>query len=412
MQVDPNHYKEALKYHVGGKISIVPKTPLRDEHDLSLAYSPGVAAPCKAIEEDALLAFKYTSKNHLIAVISNGSAVLGLGNIGALASKPVMEGKSVLFKMFADVDAFDIEIDEKDPQKFVEIVKAIAPTFGGINLEDIAAPDCFYIEKALKEALDIPIMHDDQHGTAIVSSAAIINASQIINKPIESMRVVISGAGASAIACARMYKKLGISHIVMFDSGGCISSKRNDINEVKKEFVSNEDFASLKEALNGADVFLGLSKPDLLTGDDIVGMAKDPIIFALSNPIPEITPEVALKARGDAIVATGRSDYPNQINNVLSFPYIFKGAMHVHSTCINYDMKIAAARAIAKLAKKETSPLLEKIHKRKLVFGRKYIVPSPFDKRLKERVSNAVAKAAIESGVARLELDMSVKHYE
>lgn len=402
---DKNHFKEALKYHIGGKISVVPKTPLRNEHDLSLAYSPGVAAPCKAIEENPLLAFKYTSKSNLVAVISNGSAVLGLGDIGAQASKPVMEGKAVLFKTFGHVDAFDIEVNEKDPRKFIEIVKAIAPTFGGINLEDIKAPDCFLIERELKDALDIPLMHDDQHGTAIVSTAAIMNASDIIGKSIESMRVVIVGAGAAGIACGKMYREIGIKEIVMFDSKGCIDSTRNDLNEYKKEFISTKHYANLREALSGADVFLGLSKPNLLSGEDIKAMASDPLIFALANPVPEILPEIALKARPDAIIATGRSDYPNQINNVLGFPYIFNGALKVHAKKINYEMKIAAARALASLAREDVPLTLQRLHEHKLVFGREYLVPSPFDKRLLEKVANAVAKAAIDSGVARLELD-------
>ncbi|PAF42880.1 malic enzyme-like NAD(P)-binding protein [Helicobacter sp. 11S02596-1] len=395
-------YQKALDYHQGGKLKIVAKTPLKNQDDLSLAYSPGVAIPCKEIQKNPLKAYDYTSKSNLVGVISNGTAVLGLGDIGAQASKPVMEGKAILFKAFADIDAFDIEVDEKNVDAFVAAVKAIAPTFGGINLEDIKAPECFEIEERLVEALDIPVMHDDQHGTAIISTAAIINAAFIIKKPIESMRVVISGAGAAAIACAKMYRALGVGEIVMFDSRGVIHSGRNDLSEIKKEFLTNTPYASYREALNGADVFLGLSKADLLGPEDIMGMNENPLIFAMSNPIPEILPEVVHKARPDAIVATGRSDYPNQINNVLGFPYIFKGALSVRAKKINEEMKFAAAKALSELAREPVEPELQKIHNRELVFGREYLVPSPFDSRLKERVSKAVADAAVASGVARI----------
>lgn len=395
-------YQRALEYHKGGKIRVESKTSLKNQDDLSLAYSPGVAVPCKIIQKDLLAAYDYTSKGNLVGVISNGTAVLGLGDIGAQASKPVMEGKAILFKTFAGVDAFDIEVNEKSIEGFVAVVKAISPTFGGINLEDIAAPECFEIEKRLIEELDIPVMHDDQHGTAIISTAAIINAAHIIDKPISSMRVVISGAGAAAIACAKMYKELGIKEIVMFDSKGVLHTKRNDINEIKREFACEKNYTNYKEALDGSDVFLGLSRADLLRGEDIVGMNENPLIFTLSNPVPEILPEVVYEVRKDAIIATGRSDYPNQINNVLGFPYIFKGAMSVRAKKINEEMKFAAAFALADLAREPIEPKLEEIHGRKLAFGRNYLVPSPFDTRLKERISKAVAEAGIKSGVAQI----------
>lgn len=395
-------YQRALDYHKGGKIRIESKTALRNQDDLSLAYSPGVAIPCKIIQKDLNAAYDYTSKGNLVGVISNGTAVLGLGDIGAQASKPVMEGKAILFKTFAGIDAFDIEVNEKSVDGFVAVVKAIAPTFGGINLEDIAAPECFEIEKRLVEELDIPVMHDDQHGTAIISTAAIINAAHIINKPISSMRVVISGAGAAAIACAKMYKKLGIKEIIMFDSKGVLHKQRNDINGIKREFVCEKNYANYKDALDKSDVFLGLSRGNLLRGEDILGMNKDPLIFTLSNPLPEILPEAVYEVRKDAIIATGRSDYSNQINNVLGFPYIFKGAMSIRAKKINEEMKFSAAQALAYLARELTDPKLEEIHGRKLVFGRNYLVPSPFDSRLKEKISKAVADAGIKSGVARI----------
>ncbi|PAF52174.1 malic enzyme-like NAD(P)-binding protein [Helicobacter sp. 13S00477-4] len=395
-------YQKALDYHKNGKLKVEPRSPLKSQEDLSLAYSPGVAIPCKEIHQDILKAYDYTSKSHLVAVISNGTAVLGLGDIGAIASKPVMEGKAILFKTFGDIDAFDIEINETDVDAFVAVVKAISPTFGGINLEDIKAPECFEIERRLVEELDIPVMHDDQHGTAIASSAAIINASFIISKPIESMRVVISGAGAAAIACAKMYKELGVKEIIMFDSRGVIYSGRSDLEGLKKEFAVQKHYVSYEEALKGADVFLGLSKADLLKAEDIMGMNENPLIFAMSNPIPEILPEVVHTARPDAIMATGRSDYPNQINNVLGFPYIFKGALEVRAKKINEAMKFAAAYAIAYLAREPVEEELKKIHDRDLSFGKEYLIPSPFDSRLKEKVSRAVAQAAIESGMAQL----------
>lgn len=395
-------YPKALPYHIGGKVGIQPRKRLRSISELGLAYTPGVAVPCKAIEANALSAYDYTSKSNLVAVISNGTAVLGLGDIGAMASKPVMEGKAILFKSFAGVDAFDIEVNEKDVDKFCAVVKAIAPTFGGINLEDIKAPECFEIEKRLVAELDIPVMHDDQHGTAIISTAAIINALYLVNKKAENIKVVVFGAGAAAVACARMYKALGVKYIVMFDSKGAISANRSDLNDIKKEFVCQEQYGSFKEALNGADVMLGLSKGDLLRAEDIMGMNESPLIFALSNPTPEIMPDVVKAARPDAIVATGRSDFPNQINNVLGFPYIFKGALKVRASKINEEMKFAAAYAIAELARKPITHKLETLLKHKVHFGNDYIIPSAFDERLIDIIPEAVAEAAIKSGVARV----------
>lgn len=397
-----NLKNEAITYHQGGKIAIVPKTPLENFKDLSLAYSPGVAYPCKEIQANPLLAYNLTSKGNLVAVISNGTAVLGLGDIGALAGKPVMEGKSVLFKKFANIDSYDIEINEKDPQKLIDIIKAIAPTFGGINLEDIKAPECFQIEKVLKEELDIPVMHDDQHGTAIVSSAALLNACQIVKKDIGELKVVIIGAGASAISCAKMYKSFGVKNITMFDSKGVIYEGRNDLSEEKKEFVSSINYLSYQEALKDADVLLGLSKGDILTQDDIKVMARDPLIFTLSNPNPEIKPELIHKVRQDAIIATGRSDYPNQINNVLAFPFIFRGALDVRAKAISENMKKAAAMALADLAQEDVPQHLEKLYGRQLSFGKNYIIPVAFDERLLPRLSKAVAQSAIEDGLARI----------
>lgn len=395
-------YPKALPYHIGGKVTTQPRKRLRSIDELGLAYTPGVAVPCKQIEAEPLSAYDYTSKSNLVAVISNGTAVLGLGDIGAMASKPVMEGKAILFKTFAGVDAFDIEVNEKDVDKFVSIVKAISPTFGGINLEDIKAPECFEIERRLIEELDIPVMHDDQHGTAIISTAAIINALHLVNKKVEDIKVVVFGAGAAAVACAKMYKALGVKNLVMFDSKGAITEDRTDLNALKREFACKEHYNSYKDALNGADVMLGLSKGDLLKAEDIMGMNESPLIFALSNPTPEIMPDVVKKARPDAIVATGRSDFPNQINNVLGFPYIFKGALKVRASKINEEMKFAAARAIANLAREPITQKLEELLKQKVSFGKKYIIPSAFDERLDEVVSNAVADAAVASGVGRI----------
>ncbi|TLE15882.1 malate dehydrogenase [Helicobacter apodemus] len=400
-------YPDSLPYHQGGKIQVTSSKCLENEHDLSLAYSPGVAVPCKEIQKDPNLAYDYTTKSNLVAVISNGTAVLGLGNIGALAGKPVMEGKAVLFKKFAGINAFDIEIDETNPDKFVDIVRSIAPTFGGINLEDIKAPECFYIEKRLKEILDIPIMHDDQHGTAIISAAGIINGAKIANKDIKDLKVVVLGAGGAAIACAKIAKKLGVKEIIMFDSKGAITTHRKDsLNSFKKEFIINKEINSYQEALDGADVLLGLARGDTLKPKDIENMNKNPMIFVMANPIPEIDPLLAKQTKPDAIIATGRSDYPNQINNVLGFPYIFKGALIARAKCINEAMKLAAANALAELAREEIPTQLkaelEKIHQRKFEFGKEYIIPSPFDTRLKSFISNAVAQAAIDSGVARI----------
>lgn len=394
--------QKAINYHQGGKVGISPKTKLESFSDLSLAYSPGVAYPCKEIQANPLSSYSLTSKGNLVAVISNGTAVLGLGDIGALASKPVMEGKSVLFKKFANIDSFDIEIDEKDPKKLISIIKAIAPTFGGINLEDIKAPECFEIERVLKEELDIPVMHDDQHGTAIVSSAALLNACEIVNKEIDKLKVVIIGAGASAISCGKMYQNFGVKNIIMFDSKGVIHSGRNDLSEEKKSFISSIDYPNYQEALRDADVLLGLSKGNILTQEDIKVMAKDPLIFTLSNPTPEIMPELIKEMRPDAIVATGRSDYPNQINNVLAFPFIFRGALDVRAKAISENMKKAAAQALAQLAREEVPAHIQELYGRKMSFGKDYIIPVAFDERLLPLLSKAVAQSAIEDGLARI----------
>lgn len=394
--------QKAINYHQGGKVGISPKTKLESFSDLSLAYSPGVAYPCKEIQANPLSSYSLTSKGNLVAVISNGTAVLGLGDIGALASKPVMEGKSVLFKKFANIDSFDIEIDEKDPKKLISIIKAIAPTFGGINLEDIKAPECFEIERVLKEELDIPVMHDDQHGTAIVSSAALLNACEIVNKEIDKLKVVIIGAGASAISCGKMYQNFGVKNIIMFDSKGVIHSGRNDLSEEKKSFISSIDYPNYQEALRDADVLLGLSKGNILTQEDIKVMAKDPLIFTLSNPTPEIMPELIKEVRPDAIVATGRSDYPNQINNVLAFPFIFRGALDVRAKAISENMKKAAAQALAQLAREEVPAHIQELYGRKMSFGKDYIIPVAFDERLLPLLSKAVAQSAIEDRLARI----------
>lgn len=397
----------ALKYHSSGrpgKIEVVPTKPHSTQTDLSLAYSPGVAEPCLEIEKDTQKAYDYTAKGNLVAVISNGTAVLGLGNIGALAGKPVMEGKGLLFKIFSGIDVFDIEVNETDPEKFIQTVKAISPTFGGINLEDIKAPECFEIEKRLKEELDIPVMHDDQHGTAIISSAALINALDITKKDISKIRLVVNGAGASAVACTKLYMKLGVKkeNIIMCDSKGILTTKRSDLNEQKQFFAIDSDITTLSQAMEGADVFLGLSKADILTKEMVCKMNNDPIVFALANPNPEISYEEAMAARKDIIFATGRSDYPNQVNNVLGFPYIFRGALDVRATTINEEMKLAAARAIADLAKDIVPDVINAAYEiKKLRFGKDYIIPKPLDPRLLKTVSTAVAKAAVESGVAR-----------
>lgn len=415
--MDNSKHTDALEYHKSGrpgKIQVVPTKPHSTQRDLSLAYSPGVAIPCLEIEKDAQYAYDYTSKGNLVAVISNGTAVLGLGDIGAIAGKPVMEGKGLLFKIFADIDVFDIEVNEKDPEKFIQVVKAISPTFGGINLEDIKAPECFTIEEKLKEELDIPIMHDDQHGTAIISGAALINALELVGKKIEEVRIVVNGAGAAAVACANLYIKLGANpkNVIMADSKGVISVRRTDLNSRKKPFATSLPCDTLAEALNGADVFLGLSVKDVLTQEMVRSMADDPVVFACANPDPEISYEEAMASRPDIIFATGRSDHPNQVNNVLGFPYIFRGALDVRACAINEEMKVAAVKAIAELAKKPVPEAVTSAYNAShLSFGRKYIIPKPLDPRLLITVAPAVAKAAIESGVAR-KTDIDWAEYE
>ena len=398
---------DALNYHQKGrpgKIEVVPTKPHNTQYDLSLAYTPGVAEPCLEIQKNESDAYKYTSKGNLVAVISNGTAVLGLGDIGPLAGKPVMEGKGLLFKIFADVDVFDIEVNEKDPGKFIEVVKAIAPTFGGINLEDIKAPECFEIEEALKKELDIPVFHDDQHGTAIISAAGLINALELNGKKIEDIKVVVNGAGAAAVSCIRLYISLGVKpeNVIMVDSKGVLNKERTDLNKVKQQFATDRKINTLEEAFVDADVFLGLSVGNVVSKKMIQSMAPDPIVFAMANPNPEISYEDATEAREDIIMATGRSDYPNQINNVLGFPFIFRGALDVRATTINEEMKIAAAKALASLAKQYVPDMVAKAYNQQnIVFGRNYIIPKPLDHRLISTVAVAVAKAAIETGVAR-----------
>ena len=401
----------ALLYHSQGKpgkIEVVPTKPYQTQRDLSLAYSPGVAEPCLEIQKNPETAYDYTDKGNLVAVISNGTAVLGLGDIGAMSGKPVMEGKGLLFKIYAGIDVFDIEVNEKDPDKFIEAVKAIAPTFGGINLEDIKAPECFKIEQRLKEELDIPVMHDDQHGTAIISSAGLLNALEVAGKKIEDVKIVVNGAGASAVSCTKLYISLGarLENIVMLDSKGVISKQRTDLNEQKKFFATDRtDIHTLAEAIKGADVFLGLSKGNVLTQDMVRSMADHPIVFALANPTPEISYEDAKASRPDVLIATGRSDYPNQINNVIGFPYIFRGALDTRATAINEAMKQAAVRAIAGLAKKPVPDIVNAAyHVNNFTFGPDYFIPKPVDPRLITEVSMAVAKAAMDSGVARKQI--------
>lgn len=399
--------EEALRYHAEGKpgkIEVIPTKPHSTQTDLSLAYSPGVAEPCLEIEKNPLDAYEYTAKGNLVAVISNGTAVLGLGDIGPLAGKPVMEGKGLLFKIFAGIDVFDIEVNEKDPDKFIQTVKAISPTFGGINLEDIKAPECFEIETRLKNELDIPVMHDDQHGTAIISGAGLINALEIAGKKIEDVKIVVNGAGAASISCTRLYVMLGArkENIVMCDSKGVISTSRPDLNAAKREFATDRPIKTLQEAVVGADVFLGLSVANVLTKEMVRSMNADPIVFALANPNPEISYADAMASRDDIIFATGRSDYPNQINNVLGFPYIFRGALDTHAKAINEEMKLAAVYAIADLAKEPVPDVVNAAYKlKRTTFGRDYILPKALDPRLLTRVSCAVAKAAIDSGVSR-----------
>lgn len=397
-----NLKEEALKYHLGGKIDIVPSKPMATSHDLSLAYSPGVAEPCLEIAKDNELAYTYTNKANLVAIVSDGSAVLGLGNIGAQASKPVMEGKACLFKKFANVNAYDIEIDVHSVEEIVNFCKALAPTVGGINLEDIAAPKCFEIEAALQD-LGIPVMHDDQHGTAIISTAGLMNAMEISGKKFKDIKVVVSGAGAAGIASAKMYRNLGVENIILVDSKGVISKDRNDLTPQKLEFAVDSKEKTLKEVLKGADVFLGLSAPKILDDEMVLSMAKDPVIFALANPIPEVIPEDVARLRKDAIVGTGRSDYPNQINNVLGFPFIFRGALDVRASKITENMKVAAAKALADLAKLPVSDAVKKAYNLStLEFGRDYVIPKPFDERVKAAVSTAVAAAAVKDGVAKV----------
>ncbi len=410
--------KDAFNYHAlgrPGKIEVIPTKPYSTQRDLSLAYTPGVADPCLAIDKNKDDVYKYTAKGNLVAVISNGTAVLGLGNIGPLAGKPVMEGKGLLFKVFADVDVFDIEVDETDVDKFIQTVKAISPTFGGINLEDIKAPECFEIEDRLKKELDIPVMHDDQHGTAIITAAGLLNALKINGKKIENLKIVVNGAGAAAVSCTKLYMALGAKpeNIIMLDSRGVLNKKRKGLNSIKQQFVRDVPFDTLEEALKGADMFLGLSVAGVLKREYLLSMADHPIVFALANPVPEISYEEATSTRSDVIMATGRSDYPNQINNVLGFPFIFRGALDVRASEINDHMKLAASRALAELAQE---PVPEEVnlafHIQNLKFGKDYIIPKPTDPRLIERVAPAVAKAAIESGVARKTIEDWAKYRE
>tara|TARA_B100000780_G_scaffold161929_1_gene113226 strand:- start:10844 stop:13123 length:2280 start_codon:yes stop_codon:yes gene_type:complete len=410
--------REALVYHAKpnpGKIEVVPTTKYNSQRDLSLAYSPGVAYPCLEIEKDKNNVYKYTSKGNLVAVITNGTAVLGLGDIGPEASKPVMEGKALLFKIFAGIDVFDIEIDTKDPDKFIETVKNISPTFGGINLEDIKAPEAFEIEKRLSDELDIPVMHDDQHGTAIISSAALINALDLVGKNIEDVQIVVCGAGAAAISCTRMYKSLGLNsnNIVMTDSKGVIRNDRKELSIHKREFATNRKIETLDQAMQNADVFIGLSKANMVTPKMLLSMAKNPIVFAMANPDPEIAYDLAMKTRDDIIMATGRSDHPNQVNNVLGFPFIFRGALDVRASKINDKMKMAAVKALASLAK-ETVPEFVNIayDETKLAFGKSYIIPKPFDPRLITKIPPEVAKAAMDSGVAKEPIENWKKYEE
>lgn len=404
-------YDNALEYHAKGrpgKIEVTPTKPTQTKRDLSLAYSPGVADPCLEISKNKQDVFKYTAKGNLVGVISNGTAVLGLGDIGPEASKPVMEGKGVLFKIFADIDVFDIELDASDPELFIQTVKALEPTFGGINLEDIKAPESFEIEKRLKEELNIPVMHDDQHGTAIISSAALLNALEIANKKIGDVRMVVNGAGASAIACSKLFLSLGVKkeNLIMLDSKGVISTKRDNLDPSKAFFATDSDLSTLAEAMKGADVFVGLSKADVVDQNMLRSMAKDPVVFALANPNPEISYDLAMESRDDIIMATGRSDHPNQVNNVLGFPFIFRGALDVRATAINEEMKLAAVKALAELAKEPVPDVvLIAYNEPDMTFGPKYIIPKPLDPRLITKVAPAVAKAAIDSGVAQEKIE-------
>ena len=399
--------EDALLYHSRGrhgKVEVIPTKPYSTQFDLSLAYTPGVAYPCLEIEKTPDDVYSYTAKGNLVAVISNGTAVLGLGDFGAMAGKPVMEGKGLLFKVFADVDVFDIEVNEKDPVKLIEFCRQIAPTFGGINLEDIKSPECFEVETELKKILDIPVFHDDQHGTAIISAAGLLNSLEITGKKIEDIRMVVCGAGAAAISCSRLYVSLGVrrENIVMCDSKGVINTRRKDLNKYKQEFVTGRNLDTLQEAVVGADLFLGLSAACMMSKEMLASMADNPIIFAMANPNPEISFEDAMATRDDMIFATGRSDYPNQINNVLGFPFIFRGALDVRASTINEEMKLAASKALAALAKEPVpASVLKAYNVEKLVFGKEYIIPKPIDPRLISCVAPAVAKAAMDSGVAK-----------
>jgi len=409
--------QKCLDYHIGGKTGTLLKKPCDTAEELSMAYTPGVAIPCKEIEKDVSLAYKYTNKGNLVAVVSDGTAVLGLGDIGHLAGKPVMEGKGVLFKKFADVDAVDIELNTKDTDEIIKITAAIADSFGGINLEDIKAPKCFEIEDRLKEICNVPVFHDDQHGTAIISSAGLINVLELSGKKAEDLKVVVVGAGAAGTACAKMYKNLGVKHIVMLDSKGVIHSKREDLNKYKQEFAIDTEDRTLEDAMKGADMVLGLSGPGLISQDMIKSMADNPIVYACANPTPEILPNEVHEARDDAYVGTGRSDFPNQINNVLGFPFIFRGALDVRATKITENMKIAAAKALAALAKEPVPDYVKAAYPDRddMEYGKNYIIPSPFDKRIAVFESYAVAKAAIEDGVSMLkdfDLDAYKKELE
>ncbi len=401
--------EEALEYHakpVPGKIAIEVTKPVRNSKDLSIAYSPGVAVPCLEIEKDENLAYTYTNKANLVGVVSDSTAVLGLGTLKPVAGKPVMEGKSVLFKKFAFIDAFDIELKERDPEKIVEIVEAISPTFGGINLEDIKAPKCFDIEKEAQARCDIPIFHDDQHGTAIISAAAILNGCELTGKKLDEIKVVIIGAGAAGLAAAEMYKALGIKHMILTDSKGAITTRRNDLNKYKKPWAVDEDIVTLADALKGADVVVGNSVANCITQDMVKTLAPNAMLFVMANPDPEIKPELAWEVRDDLIIGTGRSDYPNQINNVLGFPFIFRGALDTHAKAVNMEMKIAACHALANLAKKKVPKYVKEAYSgADLKFGKNYILPKPFDRRVFVDESVAVARAAIESGVARIKVD-------
>lgn len=413
-----NRKQEALDYHAKGrpgKIEVVPTKPTNSQRDLSLAYSPGVAEPCLRIAENTEDVYKYTAKGNLVAVISNGTAVLGLGDIGPEAGKPVMEGKGLLFKIFADIDVFDIELDVKNVDDFVKVVKSLEPTFGGVNLEDIKAPECFEIERRLKEEMKIPVMHDDQHGTAIISGAALLNACELQKKKLDKVKIVVNGAGAAAISCTRMYVALGAKkeNILMFDRSGCIRKDRPNLDPSKAEFATDKDINTLEEALKGADVFIGLSSADVMSAEMLKSMSKNPIVFAMANPDPEISYPLAVRTRKDVIMATGRSDYPNQVNNVLGFPYIFRGALDVRATAINEEMKIAAVHAIAKLTKEPVPEVVYQAYNtQSLKFGPEYIIPKPTDPRLITEVAPAVAKAAMESGVARYKIQDWDKYKE